>query len=132
MKLILALLRGMKPGKAMTYIPDSGDIVWIMFNPQAGHEQAGHRPALVLSPKTYNSKVGLAILCPVTNQVKGYPFEVKIPDGLEVGGAVLSDQVKSLDWKIRQAKFSCKLPSATYNEVVQKLSTLIHLQLQNT
>ncbi len=115
----------------MAYIPDSGDIVWIMFNPQAGHGQAGHRPALVLSPKAYNGKVGLAILCPITSHVKGYPFEVKIPEGLEVGGAVLSDQVKSLDWKARQAKFSCKLPPSIYNEVVQKLSTLIRVQLQN-
>jgi mRNA interferase MazF len=121
----------MKFGKSMAYIPDSGDIVWIMFNPQAGHEQAGHRPALVLSPKAYNGKVGLAILCPITSQVKGYPFEVKIPEGLEVSGAVLSDQVKSLDWKARQAKFSCKLPLGAYNEVVQKLSTLIQRQLQD-
>ena len=120
----------MKFGETMAYIPDSGDIVWIMFN-QAGHEQAGHRPALVLSPKAYNRKVGLAILCPITNQVKGYPFEAKIPEGLEVGGAVLSDQVKSLDWKVRKAEFSCKLPPATFNEVVQKLSTLIRQQLQN-
>ena len=115
----------------MAYIPDSGDIVWVMFNPQAGHEQAGHRPALVLSPKAYNGKVGLAILCPITSQVKGYPFEVKIPEGLEIGGAVLSDQVKSLDWKVRQAKFICKLPPAAYNEVVQKLNTLIRQQLQS-
>ena len=122
----------MKFGETMTYIPDSGDIVWLMFNPQAGHEQAGHRPALVLSPKAYNGKVGLAILCPVTSQIKGYPFEVKIPEGLEIGGAVLSDQVKSLDWKARQAKFICKLPSATYNEVVQKLSTLLRQQFQNS
>ena len=109
----------------MAYIPDSGDIVWIMFNPQAGHEQAGHRPALVLSPKAYNGKVGLAILCPITSHVKGYPFEVKIPDGLEVGGAVLSDQVKSLDWKVRQAEFICKIPTSTLDEVLQKLGTLI-------
>jgi mRNA interferase MazF len=121
----------MKPGKPMAYIPDSGDIVWIMFNPQAGHEQAGHRPALVLSPKAYNGKVGLAILCPITSQVKGYPFEVLIPDGLEVGGAILSDQVKSLDWRARKAKFSCKLPAVSFNEVVQKLSTLIRQQLEN-
>ena len=119
----------MKRDETMTYIPDSGDIVWIMFNPQTGHEQAGHRPALVLSPKAYNGKVGLAILCPITSQVKGYPFEVKIPEGLEVGGAVLSDQVKSLDWEARQAKFSCKLSPAAFNEVVQKLGTLIHPQL---
>ena len=115
----------------MAYIPDSGDIVWITFNPQAGHEQAGHRPALVLSPKAYNGKVGLAILCPITSQVKGYPFEVLIPDGLEVNGAILSDQVKSLDWKARNAEFSCKLPAAAYNEVVEKLSTLIRQQLQS-
>jgi len=114
----------------MAYIPDSGDIVWVEFNPQAGHEQAGHRPALVLSPAAYNGKVGLAILCPITSQVKGYPFEVKIPDGLEVSGAILSDQVESLDWKARKAEFACKLPSATFNEVVQKLSTLIRQQLQ--
>ena len=115
----------------MAYIPDSGDIVWIMFNPQAGHEQAGHRPALVLSPKAYNGKVGLAILCPITSQIKGYPFEVLIPDGLEVSGAILSDQVKSLDWRARKAKFSCKLPTVSFNEVVQKLSTLIRQQLEN-
>jgi mRNA interferase MazF len=122
----------MRFGKTMAYIPDSGDIIWIMFNPQAGHEQAGHRPALVLSPKAYNGKVGLAILCPITSQVKGYPFEVLIPEGLEVKGAVLSDQVKSLDWKARKAEFACKLPSENFNEVVKKLSTLIREQLQST
>lgn len=109
----------------MEYIPESGDIVWITFNPQAGHEQAGRRPALVLSPAAYNGKVGLAILCPITSQVKGYPFEVLVPDGLEIRGAILSDQVKSLDWKARKAEFVSKLPAATLNEVVQKLSTLI-------
>jgi mRNA interferase MazF len=115
----------------MAYMPQSGDIVWITFNPQAGHEQAGRRPALVLSPAAYNGKVGLAILCPITSQVKGYPFEVLIPDGLEISGAILSDQVKSLDWKARKAEFGCKLPPATFNEVVQKLSTLIRQQIQN-
>lgn len=114
----------------MAYIPDSGDIVWITFNPQPEHEQAGHRPALILSPKTYNGKVGLAILCPITSQVKGYPFEVLVPEGLEVRGAILSDQVKSLDWKARKAEFKCKLPSEVFNEVVQKLNTLIRQQLQ--
>jgi mRNA interferase MazF len=109
----------------MAYIPESGDIVWITFNPQAGHEQAGRRPALVLSPAAYNGKVGLAILCPITSQVKGYPFEVSIPDGLAVSGAILSDQVKSLDWQERKAEFGCKLPANTFNEVVQKLTTLI-------
>lgn len=107
------------------YIPESGDLIWITFNPQTGHEQAGRRPALVLSPMTYNSKVGLAILCPVTTQIKGYPFEVRIPDGLRISGVILADQVKSLDWKARQAEFCSKLPSSVYNEVVQKVSTLI-------
>jgi mRNA interferase MazF len=115
----------------MAYIPDSGDIVWITFNPQAGHEQAGHRPALVLSPAAYNGKVGLAILCSISSQVKGYPFEVVIPGGLEISGAILSDQVKSLDWKARKATFGCKLPNPTFNEVVQKLSTLIRQQIQS-
>jgi mRNA interferase MazF len=114
----------------MAYIPDSGDIVWIMFNPQAGHEQAGHRPALVLSPKAYNGKVGLAIFCPITSQIKGYPFEVLIPEGLEVKGAILADQVKSLDWKARKAAFVSRLPAEKFNEVVKKLSTLIGEQIQ--
>jgi mRNA interferase MazF len=100
-------------------------MVWITFNPQAGYEQAGRRPALVLSPAAYNEKVGLAILCPVTSHMKGYPFEVLIPDGLEIGGAVLSDQVKSLDWRARQAEWICELPKAALDEVLQKLSTLI-------
>jgi mRNA interferase MazF len=112
----------------MAYIPDSSDVVWLVFNPQAGHEQAGRRLALVLSPKTYNGKVGLALLCPITSQVKGYPFEVLVPGDLEVNGAILSDQVKSLDWKARKAEFICKLPPDKFNEVVKKLSTLIQEQ----
>ena len=109
----------------MAYIPNCGDVVWITFNPQAGHEQSGRRPALVLSPMAYNSKVGLAIVCPITSQVKGYPFEVLIPDGLLIGGVILSDQVKNLDWKARQAELVCKLPPATIDEVLQKLNTLL-------
>ncbi len=109
----------------MAYIPNRGDIVWITFNPQAGHEQAGRRPALVLSPAAYNGKVGLAILCPITSHVKGYPFEVVIPDGWKISGVILSDQVKSLDWKARQAELVCKLPSTTVDEVLQKLNTLL-------
>lgn len=111
----------------MAYIPDSGDIVWINFDPQAGHEQAGHRPALVLSPKAYNGRIGLAILCPITSQIKGYPFEALIPDGLEIAGAILSDQVKSLDWRARRARFICRLPTEAFNEVIGKLRTLIPL-----
>src|SRR6266487_2825174 len=109
----------------MPYIPDSGDVVWITFNPQAGHEQAGRRPALVLSPAAYNGKVGLAILCPITSQIKGYPFEVLVPDGLPVTGAILADQVKSLDWRARSADLICALPGGTVEEVLGKLGTLL-------
>jgi len=115
----------MKFGETMAYIPNRGDMVWITLNPQAGHEQAGRRPALILSPSVYNGKVGLAIMCPITSQVKNYPFEVLIPDGLKIGGAILSDQVKSLDWRARQAEFLCKIPASTLDEVLQKLGTLI-------
>jgi mRNA interferase MazF len=107
------------------YVPERGDIIWITFNPQAGHEQAGRRPAVVLSPSTYNGKVGLVILCPITNQVKGYPFEVLIPNGLPVTGAVLSDQAKSLDWRARKAVYICSLPQGTITEVRRKLGTLL-------
>ena len=107
------------------YVPQRGDVVWIMLNPQAGHEQAGRRPAVVLSPDAYNGKVGLAILCPITNQIKGYPFEVLLPAGLPVTGAILSDQVKSLDWRARNAELICTLPSRTMSEVLQKLGTLL-------
>jgi len=109
----------------VAYIPQRGDIVWITFNPQAGHEQAGRRPGLVLSPAKYNDKVGLAILCPITSQVKGYPYEVLIPEGLEIRGAILSDQVKSLDWRARQAELACTLPPGTVEEVMLKLNTLL-------
>jgi mRNA interferase MazF len=111
----------------MPYVPDRGDAVWVTLNPQAGHEQAGRRPAVVLSPAAYNGKVGLAILCPITNQIKGYPFEVVLPTGLIVTGAILSDQVKSLDWRVRTATFICTLPPATIAEVLQKLNTLVSL-----
>ena len=107
------------------YIPDRGDIVWVTFNPQAGHEQAGRRPALILSPGAYNGRTGLAVMCPITNQVKNYPFEVKIPAGLPISGVILSDQVKSLNWQVRQAEFACTLPTVALHEVLQKLSTLI-------
>ncbi len=92
--------------KSKTYVPKRGDAVWITLNPQAGHEQAGRRPAVVLSPEVYNDKVGLAILCPITNKIKGYPFEVLIPAGLPVTGAILADQAKSLDWSERNARIN--------------------------
>lgn len=108
-----------------SYVPQRGDVIWISLNPQAGHEQAGRRPALVLSPTTYNDKVGLAILCPLTNQIKGYPFEVLIPARLSITGAILADQVKSLDWRARKAELICSLPRGTVAEVLQKLGTLL-------
>jgi mRNA interferase MazF len=106
-------------------VPKCGDVVWITLNPQAGHEQSGRRPAVVLSPQNYNSRVGLAILCPITSQVKGYPFEVLLPTGLPTAGAILSDQVKSLDWHARNTEFICALPDETISEVLQKLVTLL-------
>ena len=109
----------------MAKVLDRGDVVWIAMNPQAGHEQAGRRPALVLSPAAYNGKVGLAILCPITSQVKGYPFEVQLPKGLPVEGVILSDQAKSLDWKAREAEFVCRLPTETVHEALLKLATLL-------
>jgi mRNA interferase MazF len=107
------------------YVPRCGDVVQITLNPQAGYEQAGRRPAMVVSPENYNSKVGVVLLCPITSQVKGYPFEVLIPGGLPVEGAILSDQVKSLDWRARNAELLCTLPTQTFSEVLQKLVTLL-------
>ncbi|MDP2952669.1 MAG: endoribonuclease MazF [Chloroflexota bacterium] len=111
--------------RAKPYVPDRGDAVWVTLNPKAGHEQSGRRPAVVLSPGVYNGRVGLAILCPITSQIKGYPFEVLIPSDLAVRGAILSDQVKSLDWRAREAELICKLPENTIAEALQKLSTLL-------
>ena len=107
------------------YVPRCGDVVWITLNPQAGHEEAGRRPAVSISPQSYNDKVGLALFCPVTSQIKGYPFEVLIPEGLPVAGAILSDQVKSLDWRARNAELICTLPTETISEALQKLATLL-------
>ncbi len=109
-----------------TYCPKRGDVVWLSFNPQAGHEQAGHRPALVLSPLAYNRKTGLALFCPITTQVKGYPFEVKVPDDVvKVSGAILSDQVKSMDWRARGASLICSLPEETVRQALNKVGVLI-------
>ncbi|MCP4902236.1 MAG: endoribonuclease MazF [bacterium] len=105
--------------------PKRGDLIWISLNPQAGHEQAGRRPALVLSPKAYNEKVGLAICCPITSHRKGYPFEVELPSDLPVSGVILSDQVKSLDWRARQAEVDGEAPSSTVVEVLGKLQALL-------
>jgi mRNA interferase MazF len=110
-----------------SYCPRRGDVIWISFNPQAGHEQAGHRPALVLSPHAYNRKVGLVLLCPITTQSKGYPFEVRIPEGLKAAGVILSDQVKSMDWRARRASFLCAVSEETVRDVLGKVGTLLEL-----
>jgi mRNA interferase MazF len=107
------------------YIPKRGDVVWITLNPQAGHEQSGRRPAVVLSPRLYNGKVGLAILCPITSRSKGYPFEVAIPSGLTVEGVILADQVKSLDWRAREAALICDVPNDVMGEVLEKIGVLL-------
>jgi len=109
----------------MSYVPDRGDAVWITLDPQSGHEQAGRRPAIVLSPQAYNGKTRLALFCPITSQVKGYPFEVGIPKGRTVKGVILADQVKSLDWRTRRVEKICTLPEQTTTEVLHKLGLLL-------
>ena len=106
------------------YIPEKGDLIWLNFTPQSGHEQAGQRPAIVLSPSKYNSKAGLLIACPITSKIKGYPFEVQII-GKKINGVVLSDQVKNLDWKTRNAIFIEKASSDTLINVQEKLLLLL-------
>ena len=107
------------------YCPDRGDAIWLEFSPQSGREQAGHRPALVISPAAYNGKVGLALVCPITSVAKGYPFEVAIPEGLAVHGVILADQIKSIDWRERKARLICTLPGPVLLDVVSKMSVLI-------
>ncbi|MGH7566892.1 MAG: endoribonuclease MazF [Gemmatimonadota bacterium] len=109
----------------MPYVPDRGHIVWLSFDPQAGHEQAGRRPALVLSPRSYNGRVGLALLCPITRSVKGYPFEVTLPEESGVEGVVLADQVRTLDWRARRAEFSSEAPAGVVSEVLGKVHALL-------
>jgi mRNA interferase MazF len=107
------------------YVTDRGAFVWIALNPQAGHEQAGRRPAVVVSPRSYNGKVGLGLFCPITSRAKGYPFEVPLPPGLPLAGVVLADQVKSLDWRARRAERAGHLPDEAVREVIGKLSALL-------
>jgi mRNA interferase MazF len=109
----------------VSYVPERGDIVWLTFDPQAGHEQAGHRPAIVLSPSTYNGRRGLMLCCPITTQVKGYPFEVVITETPDAKGAVLADQIKCLDWRARKAKKKGKAGPQVVRETLDKLSTLL-------
>jgi len=109
---------------ASKYIPERGDIVWLNFSPQTGHEQQGKRPAVVISPQAYNQKTGLALVCPITTKQKGYPFEVKIEIG-KINGVVLSDQIKNLDWQQRDIQFIVKTTNNKMNEIVKKLNVLI-------
>ncbi|NPB05584.1 MAG: endoribonuclease MazF [Aquificae bacterium] len=112
----------MKSGR---FIPERGDLVWLNFSPQSGHEQAGRRPVLCLSPKEYNAKTGLGIFCPVTSKAKGYPFEVKLPEGLKVSGVILADQIRSLDWKARNAEFIEKAPKEVLEETLELVRLLL-------
>jgi mRNA interferase MazF len=105
--------------------PERGDLVWIDFDPQSGREQAGRRPALVLTPVRYNRLVGLLIACPVTKQSKGYPFESALPAGLPIQGVVLSDHVRSLDWQIRRAEFICRVTAEVMDDVTAKVQALL-------
>ena len=111
------------------YVPERGEVIWLTFDPHAGHEQSGRRPAVVVSPSQYNGRTGLALLCPVTSQVKGYPFEVLLPEDLPIAGAVLSDHVRSLDWRARKGERICALPSATIEEIVGKLQALLSARI---
>ncbi len=114
-----------RPGAAKDYIPARGDIVWIDLNPQAGREQAGRRPCLVLSPADYNGKTNLAVVCLITGQAKGYPFEVALPSGLATTGVVLSDHIKNLDWRVRKAEFREQVPESVVREVLDMATALL-------
>lgn len=109
----------------MSYVPRRGDIVWLDFDPQSGHEQWGRRPALVLSPERYNKAVGLALVCPITNRAKGYPFEVALPVSLDTTGVVLSDQIKSVDWRGRNAAHKDSAPDDVLDEVAARVVALL-------
>ena len=109
------------------WYPDRGDLVWLQFDPQSGREQAGRRPALILSPGSYNHKVGLALLCPITSVAKGYPFEIPLPDGLEISGVILSDQVKSMDWRARRADKAGEAPTEVVESVLGRIGLLLRM-----
>jgi mRNA interferase MazF len=109
----------------MTKAPVRGDVVWIEMAPAVGHEQTGRRPAVVVTQASYNSTVGLAIVCPITSQVKGYPFEVPLPDGLGIEGVVLADQARCCDWRGRGATLACHLPDSVTDAVLQRLGRLV-------
>ena len=109
------------------YVPDRGHVVWLNFSPQSGHEQAGKRPAIVVSPIEYNKRSGLVLFCPITNQIKGYPFEVSVPDGQKIQGVILADQLKNFEWRSREAKFVEKMPVQITEEVIDRIATLLEI-----
>lgn len=109
----------------MEIIPDRGDLIWLTVTPQAGHEQAGRRPAVVISPVIYNEKTSLALVCPITSQINNYPFEVRIPENQPIKGVILSDQIKNLDWRARQAEIVGRVDEEKITEVIQKIMTLL-------
>jgi mRNA interferase MazF len=109
------------------YVPDAGDLVWLTFDPQTGHEQRGRRPALILSPRVYNAKARLAIACPITSQVKGYPFEVELPAAGTITGVVVADHVRNVDWEARRIAFEAKAPADLLTEVRERLRALLEL-----
>lgn len=114
-----------KSGKKSDYVPARGDIVWVSMTPQAGREQSGRRPALVLSPLRYNEKLGLALMCPITSRVKGYLFEVPLPEGMAVTGVILSDQIKNLDWRVRKTEFADRLSHEVVSAVLERVIALL-------
>lgn len=119
-----------RPGNVVTSrkaIPEAGDLVWLTFDPQAGHEQAGRRPALVLSPAGYNAKSGLALVCPITSRAKGYPFEVPLPEGSAIEGVVLADHLKSVDWQARRAKAAGRASDEVVIDVLERIRPLLRL-----
>jgi mRNA interferase MazF len=109
------------------YVPDAGDLVWLDFDPRAGHEQAGRRPAIVLTTHDYNEAASLAVVCPVTRQVKGYPFEVVLPPASGFEGAILADHVKSVDWRARRAEYHAKAPASVVDDLRERLRALLGL-----
>ena len=109
------------------YVPDAGDVVWLTFDPQAGHEQRGRRPALIVSPRAYNAKARMAVACPITSHVKGYPFEVPLANTGTITGVILADHVKNLDWQARKVAFQAKAPADVLSEVRERLRALLGL-----
>ena len=116
---------------ARSRVPDRGDVIWINLDPQAGHEQAGHRPCLVLSPANYNGAAGRAVMCPITNEAKGYPFEVRLPPSAKTTGVVLADHIKRLDWRSRGAQVKEKLPDSLVREVLDTTLALLDPATEN-